>query len=326
MAEKILSQDEVEALLQGVTSGEVETEGEETQEGANNYDLTNQERIIRGRMPSLEIINERFARLFQISMTTFLKKEIEVVPVSIDVPKFGELMRKIPLPSSINIVKMDPLRGAVLIILDTKFVYRLVDLYFGGSGQTYVKIEGRDFTSIEARIIQKVVDKIISDLETSWKPIFKIEITHIRTEINPQFAAVVTPTEVVVTTLFKIEIDGEGGDIFIGMPYPTIEPIREKLYGSFQSDQDEENKVWANRFAEQMTECSLSAVAEIGKAELTVGELTKLSVGDVIMLNRTVKEDLDLKIEGKTVFHGRAGLHRGNVAFQITSISKDRKK
>lgn len=326
MAEKILSQDEVEALLQGVTSGEVETEGEGTQEGANNYDLTNQERIIRGRMPSLEIINERFARLFQISMTTFLKKEIEVIPVSIDMPKFGELMRKIPLPSSINIVKMDPLRGAVLIILDTKFVYRLVDLYFGGSGQTYVKIEGRDFTSIESRIIQKVVDKILSDLETSWKPIFKIEITHIRTEINPQFAAVVTPTEVVVTTLFKIEIDGEGGDIFIGMPYPTIEPIREKLYGSFQSDQDEENKVWAKRFAEQMTECNLSAVAEIGKAELTVGELTKLSVGDVIMLNRTVKEDLDLKIEGKTVFHGRAGLHRGNVAFQITSISKDRKK
>ncbi|MEC4677694.1 MAG: flagellar motor switch protein FliM, partial [Nitrospirota bacterium] len=170
MAEKILSQDEVEALLQGVTSGEVETEGEGTQEGANNYDLTNQERIIRGRMPSLEIINERFARLFQISMTTFLKKEIEVIPVSIDMPKFGELMRKIPLPSSINIVKMDPLRGAVLIILDTKFVYRLVDLYFGGSGQTYVKIEGRDFTSIESRIIQKVVDKILSDLETSWKP------------------------------------------------------------------------------------------------------------------------------------------------------------
>ncbi len=326
MAEKILSQDEVEALLQGVTSGEVETEGEGTQEGANNYDLTNQERIIRGRMPSLEIINERFARLFQISMTTFLKKEIEVIPVSIDVPKFGELMRKIPLPSSINIVKMDPLRGAVLIILDTKFVYRLVDLYFGGSGQTYVKIEGRDFTSIESRIIQKVVDKILSDLETSWKPIFKVEITHIRTEINPQFAAVVTPSEAVVTTLFKIEIDGEGGDIFIGMPYPTIEPIREKLYGSFQSDQDEENKVWAKRFAEQMTECNLSAVAEIGKAELTVRELTKLSVGDVIMLNRTVREDLDLKIEGKTVFHGRAGLHRGNVAFQITSISKDRKK
>ncbi len=326
MAEKILSQDEVEALLQGVTSGEVETEGEGTQEGANTYDLTNQERIIRGRMPSLEIINERFARLFQISMTTFLKKEIEVIPVSIDVPKFGELMRKIPLPSSINIVKMDPLRGSVLIILDTKFVYRLVDLYFGGSGQTYVKIEGRDFTSIESRIIQKVVDKILSDLETSWKPIFKVDITHIRTEINPQFAAVVTPTEVVVTTLFKIEIDGEGGDIFIGMPYPTIEPIREKLYGSFQSDQDEENKVWAERFAEQMTECNLNAVAEIGKAELTVGELTKLSVGDVIMLNRTVKEDLDLKVEGKTVFHGRAGLHRGNVAFQITSISKDRKK
>lgn len=326
MAERILSQDEVEALLQGVNSGEVETESEGKEEGTRVYDLTSQERIIRGRMPSLEIINERFARLFQASMTTFLKKEIEVVPVSIDVPKFSELMRKISLPSSINIVKMDPLRGAVLIILDTKFVYRLVDLYFGGSGQTYVKIEGRDFTAIESRIIQKVVDKILTDLEAAWKPIFKISITYIRTEINPQFAAVVTPSEVVVTTVFKVEIDGEGGDIFICMPYPTIEPIREKLYGSFQSDQDEENKVWAKRFSEQITECGLNAVAEIGKAVLTVGELTRLSVGDVIMLNRTVRDDLDLKVEGKTIFHGRAGLHRGNVAFQITSITKDRRK
>ena len=164
------------------------------------------------------------------------------------------------------------------------------------------------------------------DLEKSWKPIFKINISHVRTEINPQFAAVVTPTEVVVTTLFKIEIDGDGGDIFIGMPYPTIEPIREKLYGSFQSDQDEENKLWSKRFAEQMTECNLRTVAEIGKAQLTVGELTRLSVGDVIVLNRTVKEDLDLKVEGRTVFQGRAGLHRGNVAFQIKSIDKSRKK
>ena len=326
MAEKILSQDEVEALLQGVNAGAVETSSHEKSEGVNNYDLTNQERIIRGRMPSLEIINERFARLFQVSMTTFLKKEIEVIPVSIDAPKFGELMRKIPLPSSINLVKMDPLKGLVLVILDAKFVYRLVDLYFGGAGQTYVKIEGRDFTSIESRIIQKVVDKLLSDLEKSWKPIFPVSITHVRTEINPQFAAVVAPTEVVVTTLFKIEIDGVGGDIFLGLPYPTIEPIREKLYGSFQSDQDEENKVWAERFAEQLTECNLTAVAEIGGAALTVGELTRLSVGDIIMLNKTIKEDLDLKVEGQTVFKGRAGLHRGNVAFQVTSIAKDRKR
>ncbi|MFQ5543470.1 MAG: flagellar motor switch protein FliM [Nitrospiria bacterium] len=321
MGEKILSQDEVEALLRGVSGGEVDTEQEEVSDGGTrDYDLTNQERIIRGRMPSLEIINERFARLFQVSMSGFLKKDVEMFPVSVTVPKFGELMRKIPLPSSINVLKMDPLRGHILLILDTKFVYRLIDLYFGGSGQTYVKIEGRNFTAIEERVIRKVVEMILIDLEKSWKAVFSVAISHVRAEINPQFAAIVAPTEVVVTTTFKLEIEDEGGDIFIGLPYPTIEPIREKLYGGFQSDQLEENKKWAERFAAQLFECRLNTVAEIGKTTLTVGEVSDLAVGDVIMLNKKAQDDLEIRVAGIPVFKGRPGCHRGNVAYQVTSV------
>ncbi len=326
MAEKILSQDEVEALLQGVEGGEVETETNVNPGEARDYEFGNQERIIRGRMPSLEIMNERFARYFQASMVNFLKKDIEVVPVSIDMPRFGALMRKIPLPSSINIVKMNPLRGTNLVVLDTKFVYRLVELYFGGSGQTYVKIEGRNFTPIEHRIINKVVSKILVDLEKAWKPVFPIEISTVRTEINPQFANIVAPTEMAITSLFKVEIDGEGGDIFISMPYTNIEPIREKLYGGFQSDQDEVNKVWSDRFRAQLIESPLNLVAEIGCSEITVREVTRLSVGDVIMLNKTVNEDLELKVEGKTIFQGKPGLHQGSVAMQITSLANSREQ
>lgn len=327
MAEKILSQDEVEALLAGVGGGDVDTEQEAgSEEGAHNYDLTNQERIIRGRMPSLEIINERFSRFFQVSISSFLKREVDMVPVSVEVPKFGEFMRKMPLPSSINILKMDPLRGFVLLVIGAKFIYRLVDLYFGGSGQTYVKIEGRDFTTIEQRIIKKVVDQIMKDLQKSWKSIYEIEISHVRSEINPQFAAVVAPTEVIVSTAFKVEIDGEGGDIFIGLPYPTIEPIREKLYGGFQSDQLDENSKWAERFAEQLTECCMTVTVEVGTANLTIGEVSDLSVGDVIILNKSADEDLDLKVEGRPIFHGQAGLSAGNVAIQIMSIAKGRRE
>ncbi len=325
MAEKILSQDEVEALLHGVSGGDVETESDHPKEGAHQYDLTTQERIIRGRMPSLEIINERFSRFFQSSLSTFLKKEVEIIPVSIDTPKFGELMRKIPLPSSINLIKMDPLRGTVFVILDAKFVYRLVDLYFGGDGQTYVKIEGRDFTAIETRLISKVIEKLYVDMTKAWEPVFPINITHLRHEINPQFAQVVSPQEVVVTTLFKIEIEAEGGDLYIGLPYPTIEPIREQLYGSFQSDRDDKNEVWSERFLEELVYCPLNGVAEIGSAVLSIKEVTALSVGDVIMLNRSVVEDLEFKVEGKTIFYGKPGLHRGNVSFQISSMSKERK-
>ncbi|MFQ5587611.1 MAG: flagellar motor switch protein FliM [Nitrospiria bacterium] len=326
MAEKILSQDEVEALLKGVQGGEVETESGGNSGGAQLYDFANQERIVRGRMPSLEIINERFARYFQASMINFLKKDIEVIPKSIDVPRFGALMLKIPLPSSINIITMNPLRGSNLVVLDTKFVYRLVELYFGGSGQTYVKIEGRNFTLIEHRVIKKVVDKILSDLEKAWKPVFPIAISYTRTEINPQFATIVAPTEVVITSQFKIEIDGEGGDIFVGMPYTNIEPIREKLYGGFQSNQDEVNKIWSERFREQLLESPLKVVAKIGASNITVREVSRLAVGDVIMLDKTVTEDLDFKVEGKTVFHGKPGLHQGSVAFQVTSLSKELNK
>ncbi len=328
MAEKILSQDEVEALLQGVTGGDIETDQDAGADegGAHNYDLGNQERIIRGRMPSLEIINERFSRFFQVTISSFLKREVDMVPVSIEVPKFGEFMRKIPLPSSINILKMEPLRGFVLLVIDAKFIYRLVDLYFGGSGQTYVKIEGRDFTTIETRIIQNLLGLIMSDLQRSWKSIYPVEISHVRSEINPQFAAVVSPSEVVVSTAFKAEIDGEGGDIFIGLPYPTIEPIREKLYGGFQSDQLDENSKWAERFAEQLHECGTTVIAEIGRANLTIGEVSNLSVGDVIILNKSAKEDLEIKVEGRTIFHAQPGVSLGNVAVQITSIAKGRKE
>ncbi len=326
MPEKILSQDEVEALLPGVSEGAVDTEQQESEDagGVHAYDLTNQERIIRGRMPSLEIINERFARFFQVTITSFLKREVEMVPVSVEIPKFGEFMRKIALPSSINILKMEPLRGFVLLVIDAKFVYRLVDLYFGGSGQTYVKIEGRDFTTIEQRIIAKIVDQMMADLQRAWKPVFPIEISLSRTEINPQFAAVVSPSEVIVSTSFKLEMDGEGGDIYVGLPYPTIEPIREKLYGGFQSDQLDENAKWTERFARQLMECSLAATAEVGSAELTVKDVKDLSVGDIIMLNRGVNDDFELKVEGLTIFRGQPGLHNGNVAIQVTSIEKDR--
>ncbi|MFQ5597177.1 MAG: flagellar motor switch protein FliM [Nitrospiria bacterium] len=328
MADKILSQDEVEALLQGVNEEELETEQKSIPDPGEvqAYDLTNQERFIRGQMPGLEIINERFARFSQASISSFMKRDIDVIPAGIEVPKFEEFMLKIPLPSSINILKMGSLRGSALLVIDSKFIYRLVDLFFGGSGQTYVKIEGRDFTTIELRILKKVLDQMLLDLEKSWKPIFPVNITSIRSEINPQFASVVAPSEVIISSAFNLEIDGEGGEIYFGIPYPTIEPIREKLYGSFQGEQNEDNTRWAECFSEQLVECPMLLTAEIGTVSLTVGEVSKLSVGDTILLNKSMKEDLEVKIEGKTIFHGKPGLHRGNVAIQIASIKKDRKE
>ncbi|MFY9268935.1 MAG: flagellar motor switch protein FliM [Candidatus Manganitrophaceae bacterium] len=327
MAEKILSQDEVDALLKGLGGGKVDVQQPaQPVSGIRSYDLTTQDRIIRGRMPSLEIINERFGRFFQVSVSSTLRREVEFTPVSVEIVKFGEFMRKIPLPSSISVVKMDPLRGYVLLVIDSAVIYRWIDLLFGGSGQTHVKIEGRDFTQIEQRVIRKIVDLLLQDLQKAWTPVIPVKITLARSEINPQFAMIVAPTEVAVIACFKLEMDGQGKEIFLCLPYPTIEPVREKLYGGFQSDQLEVDRQWTERFKDQLTGTFVSVGIELGAAMLTVREVINLAVGDVITLDRGTDDFLEMAVEGSPKFYGRPGVHHGNRAFQVVGVLDEAKK
>lgn len=320
MAEKILSQDEVNALLTGISGGEVETEmAPSSSEAFRSFDISGQERIIRGRMPTLEIINDRFARLFQVSISTLLRKAVEFTPKSVSVCKFGEFVRKIPLPSSINLIKMDPLRGYALLVIDAQMVYLLVDRFLGGNGQTHVKAEGRDFSTVEQRFTQIAVNAMLQELQKAWTPVYPVTLSLARSEINPATAMVVAPTEVVVVVVFKLDIEGQGGNISICLPYPTIEPIREKLYSGFQSDQLQVDKQWMDRFKAQMEGCRASITVELGTAILSVQEATDLNIGDVIVLEKRVDDDLTLKVEGSPKFLGKPRVSRGNLAIEITS-------
>ncbi|MDD5434447.1 MAG: flagellar motor switch protein FliM [Nitrospira sp.] len=319
--EKILSQEEVNALLRGIESGDVSTgAGVEGDKGeAHAYDLTSHDRVVRGRMPSLEIISERFARIFQVSMSATLKKVVDVQLASVEVAKFGEFMKHIPLPSCINIFKMDPLKGFSLLIIDPRMVYLLIDHFFGGNGQTHVKVEGRDFTPIEHKIISRIVGLALQDVEKAWKPLHPVSVLLNRTEINPQFASIVTPTEVVVTVEFSIEIDSSPGKLFLCIPYPSIEPIKEKLQAGYQSDQYEVDGRWMDRFREQLIECSVNIKVELGQSIVTVRDILNLAVGDVIMLDQPAEEPIVAKVENQPKFNGRPGEYRGNLAFQILS-------
>lgn len=318
--EKILSQEEVNALLKGIESGDVST-GTTTanSQGVEAYDLTSHDRVVRGRMPTLEIINERFARIFQISISATLKKIVDVHLSSVEVTKFGEFMKRIPLPSCINIFKMEPLKGHSLMIIDPRMVYLLIDHFFGGKGQTHVKVEGRDFTPIEHRIINRIVTLSFQDLEKAWRPVHPINIQLSRTEINPQFASIVTPTEVVVTIEFSVEIDSAHGKLNLCIPYPTIEPIKEKLQAGYQSDQYEVDNKWMDRFKQQLLECPLRITVELGEAMIKARDILNLNIGDVIMLDKQVDEYMVAKIEDTPKFNGRPGVYRGNLAFQILS-------
>lgn len=319
---QILSQEEVDALLRGVSDGEIETETEEIvdESGIVPYDLTSQERIIRGRMPTLDIINQRFSRLFRNSLSSSLRKVLDVSAVSTDTVKFGEFVKSLPVPASLHIFKMEPLRGFALFIAESKLVFALVDTFFGGGGNVSMKIEGRDFTTIEQRMIKKVVLMALEDLEKAWKPVHSVNISFVRSEVNPQFAAIVPPTDVVVVILFEIEMDQVSGTITVCLPYSTIEPIIGKLKAGFQSDQLEVDQLWIKRLRERMLEAQVEVVVELGKATITSKDLVNFKVGDVIQLDNDVNDELNVKVEGVSKFRGYPGTMKGSNAVQVSSI------
>ncbi|MDR2442836.1 MAG: flagellar motor switch protein FliM [Deltaproteobacteria bacterium] len=318
---KILTQDEVDALLKGMGGGEVETETDDPvgDSGITSYDLTNQDRIIRGRMPTLEIINDRFARFFRQTMSTALRKVIDISAFSIDMIKFGEFMRALPVPTSLHIFKAEPLRGHAIIVIETKLVFNLVDSFFGGSGRGYIKVEGRDFTPIESRLIVKVIKMALADLERAWNPVHPLTLSYVRGETNPQFASVVAPTEVVLVVKFEVELEQSVGTLIICLPYSTIEPIRSKLYAGFQSDQLEVDTAWITRFIGRVREAEVNLKVELGRTTVTAEELLRLSEGDVIMLNHDVKEPLEVCVEGVPKFKVFIGASRGQKAVRIES-------
>ncbi|MDL2259609.1 flagellar motor switch protein FliM [Deltaproteobacteria bacterium OttesenSCG-928-K17] len=316
---KILTQDEVDALLKGMGGGEVETETDDggDGEGITPYDLTNQDRIIRGRMPTLEIINDRFARFFRQSMSTALRKVIDISAFSIDMIKFGEFMRALPVPTSLHIFKADPLRGHAIMVIETKLVFNLVDSFFGGSGRGYIKVEGRDFTPIESRLVTKVIKMALEDLEKAWNPVHPLTLSYVRGETNPQFASVVAPTEVVIVIKFEVELEQTVGTLIICLPYSTIEPIRSKLYAGFQSDQLEVDTAWINRFIERVREAEVNLQVELGRTMISSEDVMNLAEGDVIVLKQDVREPLEVKIEGVPKFKVFAGTSRGQKAVRV---------
>lgn len=323
--EKILSQDEIDALLNGVVSGEVETAppGEAAAQqdtGVRGYDLLNQERIIRGRMPTLEMINDRFIRRQAVAWTGVLREAIEFVVVGTQVIKFGEFLKKIPMPSSLNVFHMAPLRGSGLFVMDAFLVYLLVDYFFGGKGQTHVKPEGRDFTAVQVRMIKKLLMLALADLERAWQAILPVKVEYVRSESNPQFAMVVTASEVVIVVTLQVIIGETSRDLFVVYPYSMLEPIKEKLYSGLVSDQLEQDGSWNSKFRELIHECELPISVKLGSTTVTVQDVLNFAPGDVVMLDQRPGDPLECYVEDYLKFLGSPGVFKGNHACRVTKV------
>lgn len=319
MNQQILSQDEVDALLQGITGESQKLEQEEEQVGGiREYNLASQERIVRGRMPTMEIINERFARNIRVGLFNFIRKSPEVAIGGIKVQKYSAFLREIVVPTNFNIVSVKPLRGSGLIVCDPTLVFAVIDSLFGGIGKFHARIEGRDFSPTEQRVITRVVEVITAEYAKAWKGVYPLELEYQRSEMQPQFANIATPSEIVVSTSFTLEIGETSGTIYFCIPYSTLEPIRDVLYSTTVGDSSEPDRRWINLLKTQIQAAEVELVAELSTAPATVEQLLAFKPGDFIELD--LDPMIQTKVDGVPVFQCHYGTSNGRYALKIDKM------
>ncbi|MBT9495041.1 MULTISPECIES: flagellar motor switch protein FliM [Roseateles] len=319
MNQQILSQDEVDALLQGITGESQKLDAEEEQVGGiRDYNLASQERIVRGRMPTMEIINERFARNIRVGLFNFIRKSPEVAIGGIKVQKYSAFLREIVVPTNFNIVSVKPLRGSGLIVCDPTLVFAVIDSLFGGIGKFHARIEGRDFSATEQRVILRLVEVITAEYHKAWKGIYPLELEFQRSEMQPQFANIATPSEIVVSTSFTLEIGETSGTVYFCIPYATLEPIRDVLYSTTVGDSTEPDRRWVNLLKHQIQDAKVELVAELGTAPATVEQLLAFKPGDFIELD--LEAMIKAKIDGVPVYDCHYGTSNGKYAIKVEQM------
>jgi flagellar motor switch protein FliM len=316
----VLSQDEVDSLLEGVTQGKVETGTEvpESDEGLKPYDFKKQDGPVHLRMPALGIINERFINFLRTSLASATRLGTEVTVSSLESVTFNEFCRAIPLPASLNIFKLEPLRGFAILVLEGPLVFSFVDVLFGGNGVSHVKLEGRSFTTIEMRIVEKMVKIILNDLQHAWSDIYSLKIIFTRSEMDPKFATIVTPNDMVIAIRFAIELENVTGVMTLCIPYSTIEPIRERLRYGFKGENLEVDRTWRTYIQRKIKEMAVTLSCTLGTAKLTGRQVLEMRVDDVIPLDQGVHEPIIVSVEGTPKFKGYPGSCSKNKAVRIT--------
>ncbi len=318
---EILSQDEVDSLLDGLDSGEVETKKEtevsEPTGGIIAYDFTSQDKVVRARMPTFDVINERLSREVRATLSSLLQTNVDVSANPFDTLKFSEFVRSLPVPTSLHVFRMEPLRGHGLVVFESQLVYNLIDTFFGGEALGKARVEGREFTRIEEVMIKKAVVAVLKNIEASWAPIEPVKASLIRSEMNPQFTAIVLPTDLVIVTRFEIELEQAAGNLVVCYPYSMIEPMRNKLSSGVQAEIEEIDTNWLKMIKEVILKSTVELKIQLGKTEVTGERVLYMQKGDVIQLDNAASDPLSCYVDGLEKLTGYIGVQKGFQAFKI---------
>ncbi|SFC75662.1 flagellar motor switch protein FliM [Polaromonas sp. OV174] len=316
--EQQLSQDEVDALLQGVTGDtDAPSAPPPRSDGPPSYNLGTDERIVRSRMHTLEVINERFARHLRSALLTFMRRSADISVGAVQIQKYGDYVRNLPVPANINLMQMKPLRGTALFVFDPKLVFLVVDNLFGSDGRYHVRVEGRDFTQTEQRIIKRLLSLTLDSYGSAWQPVYPLDFEFVRSEMHARLANIVSPNEVVINTTFQIEFGPIGGALNVCIPYSMIEPIRDLLSNPLQ-DEIAVDKRWVKQLAKQVQSADVELRAQFLTVQSSIGQLLKLQVGDVLPVE--IPETIVAKVNGVPVMECGYGTSNNRYALRVQKM------
>lgn len=317
-ADKFLSQDEIDALLKGVEGDDDSDSSNKDESGVRTYNLATQERIVRGRMATLEMINERYARLLRVELFNFLRRTVEVSVGPVRIIKYTDFIRNLVVPTNLNLIHMNPLRGTGVLVLDPTLVFLVVDNMFGGDGRFHTRVEGRDFTATEQRIIQRILNIMFESYEKAWSPVYPVKFEYLRSEMNTQFANIATPNEVVVAITFNIELGPNSGEMHFCVPYSMVEPIKDLLTSPLQGENLGGDKRWVKLMTQQIQAAEVEIVANLAKRKMTVADLLELKEGDVLPIN--ISDTIEGQIDNIPVMECRYGVFNGQYALKVEKL------
>lgn len=318
--ENILSQDEISALLQGVDTGTVSTDKPPASPGeVLSYDLVGNDRIVRGRLPTLEMINERFVRQWRNGLYSMLHRSVAVTVRGVEMVGFNEYIHSLPVPGNINLIRVKPLRGTALVVLDPALVFTVVDKFFGGGGGRFpARVEGREFTATEMRVIHLLLKQIFADLAEAWALAMPLEFEYLNSETNPHFANILMPREHIVVSRFQVELEAGGGEMHVALPWAMLEPIRDVLSATIQSDGGERDEKWTRALRNRLFDTGVEPLGVLAEIRTSLGKIVRLKPGDILPID--IKDPMSLHIEGVPVFRGRFGVANGKHAVKITEV------
>ena len=310
-----LSQEEIDTLLKGVDSGEIDTSSKRTATSgeALPYELGAHDLTHGVHLPAMEMVNERFSRSFEKALSTMLRRTVEVSAEGIKLHRFGDLAASLKVPTNLNLININPLHGTGLFVIETELVLTAVDNYFGGDGRFQVDIEDREFTPAESRVIQLLLDMSFADLVSAWEPLVHLDFVYIRSEHDAQFAGIVSSDETVVVSSFSVELDGGGGSFHIVMPNAMLDPIKDlDANGAEQNGIDEE---WIRALKDGVKRTIVEVDCAMAHTKLTLSEVLKLNPGDIIPVD--LPEMVTVRATNTPIFRGVIGVSNGKNAVQF---------